>query len=301
MRRFLLLLTSVLITSLAWAQSEPVEAIIRELHNPASKQVLVVAHRGDWRGAPENSLMCIEKAIQMGVDIVEIDLKKTKDGVLILMHDATIDRTTSGHGKPEEYTWDEIQKLTLKNEHGGPTRQRIPTFEACMRLAKGRVMINIDKGYDYYKDAYAILEKTGTVDHAIIKSSKSYDEAKAENGDLLGGKLAYMPIVHLDRPDANAKISTYEEKMKPVAYELLFQTDSALERSLYKTIPPAGSRIWFNSLWADQNGGHDDELSQEEGNPEAGWGWLLAHGATMIQTDRPKELLEYLRARGLHR
>ena len=301
MRRSLFSITAILISLTAWAQSGSVDAIIRELHNPTSKQVLVVAHRGDWRGAPENSVLAIENAIRMGVDVVEIDLKKTKDGVLVLMHDTTIDRTTSGHGKPEEYTWAELQKLTLKNEHGGPTRQRIPNFEQCMQLAKGRVMINIDKGYDYYKDAYQILVKTGTVDHAIIKSSKSYDEVKAENGDLLGGKLAYMPIVHLDRPDANAKIQTYEAKLKPVAYELLFRTDSTLDHSLYRTVPQSGSRIWFNSLWADQNGGHDDELSQEEGNSDAGWGWLLAHGATMIQTDRPIELIAYLRKKGLHR
>ncbi|GAB3985423.1 glycerophosphodiester phosphodiesterase family protein [Spirosoma daeguense] len=301
MSRSLLFATIFLISVSALAQSGSVDAIIRELHNPASKQVLVVAHRGDWRGAPENSVLAIENAIKMGVDIIEIDLKKTKDGVLILMHDTTIDRTTSGHGKPEEYTWEEIQKLTLKNEHGGPTRQRIPTFEQCMQLAKGRAMVNIDKGYDYYKDAYEILVKTNTVDHAIIKSNKSYDEAKAENGNLLTGKLAYMPIVHLDRPDANAKIRTYEEKMKPVAYELLFSADSTLEQSIYQTIPQTGSRIWYNSLWANQNGGHDDEISQEEGKPEAGWGWLIAHGATMIQTDRPKELLDYLRKKGLHR
>jgi glycerophosphoryl diester phosphodiesterase len=285
----------------ALAQTRPVDPIIRELHDPKSKQVLVVAHRGDWRNNPENSVRCIEDAIAMGVDVVEIDLKKTKDGVLILMHDETIDRTTSGHGKPADFTWAELQQLTLKNEHGGPTRQRIPTFETCMNTAKNRVMINIDKGYDYYKDAYDVLVKTGTVDHAIIKSYKTYEQVKAENGDLLGGKLAYMPIINMAKPNASASIQSYETNMKPVAYELNFSTDSALVRSNYQTIPQHGSKIWLNGLWASQNGGHDDELSVEENKPEAGWGWLIAHGATMIQTDHPRELIAYLRKRGLHR
>lgn len=298
---FFALIASMLLVGPALAQSRPVDPIIRQLHDPKSRQVLVVAHRGDWRSVPENSILSIENAIAMGVDVVEIDLKKTKDGVLILMHDETIDRTTSGHGKPADYTWAELQQLTLKNEHGGPTRQRIPTFEDCMKTAKNRVMINIDKGYDYYKDAYDILVKTSTVDHAIIKSYKTYEQVKAENGELLGGKLAYMPIVNMDKANANDVIQSYEANLKPVAYELNFKSDSVLINSTYQTIPKTGSKIWLNGLWASQNGGHDDELSVEEHNPEAGWGWLIAHGATMIQTDHPHELIAYLRKRGLHK
>lgn len=301
MRQLVLFFIALAVSQLTLAQSRPVDPIIRQLHNPKSKQVLVVAHRGDWRSNPENSVRAIESAIALGVDVVEIDLKKTKDGVLILMHDETIDRTTSGHGKPADYTWDELQKLTLKNEHGGPTRQRIPTFEACMNTAKGRVMINIDKGYDYYKDAYDVLVKTGTVDHAIIKSYKTYEEVKAENSSLLGGKLAYMPIINMSKANASASIHSYETNLRPVAYELNFSTDSALVNSNYQTIPQTGSKLWFNSLWASQDAGHDDERSVEEGKPNDGWGWLINHGATMIQTDRPAELIAYLRKRKLHR
>ncbi|QJD79779.1 glycerophosphodiester phosphodiesterase family protein [Spirosoma rhododendri] len=301
MKRSTFFLAGILLANLTLAQTRPVDPIIRQLHDPNSKQVLVVAHRGDWRSNPENSVRAIESAIAMGVDVVEIDLKKTKDGVLILMHDETIDRTTSGHGKPADYTWAELQKLTLKNEHGGPTRQRIPTFEQCMNTAKNRVMINIDKGYDYYKDTYDVLVKTGTVDHAIIKSYKTYEEVKAENGDLLGGKLAYMPIINMAKANAKASIQSYETNLKPVAYELNFSSDSALVNSNYQIIPQTGSKLWFNSLWASQDAGHDDERSVEESQPNDGWGWLIAHGATMIQTDRPAELIAYLRQRKLHR
>jgi glycerophosphoryl diester phosphodiesterase len=295
------IITSVMLVSPGLAQTRPVDQIIQQLHDPTSKQVLVVAHRGDWRNHPENSVLAIESAIAMGVDIVEIDLKKTKDGVLILMHDETIDRTTSGHGKPGDYTWEQLQQFTLKNEHGGPTRQHIPTFEACMTLAKNRVMINIDKGYDYYKDAYQILLKTGTVDHAIIKAGKTYEQVKAENGELLGSQLAFMPIINMGKSTASETIQSYQTKLKPVAYELNFSTDSALVRSNYQRIPQTGSKLWLNSLWASLDAGHDDERSVEEGKPDEGWGWLIAHGATMIQTDRPAELISYLRKQGLHR
>lgn len=77
---------------------------------------MVVSHRGDWRNAPENSLQAIQNCIDMGVDMVEVDLKKTKDGHLIVMHDQTIDRTTTGKGKPENYTLEELRCFRLKME-----------------------------------------------------------------------------------------------------------------------------------------------------------------------------------------
>ncbi len=300
MKRLFLLLAASLLGHVALAQ-QPVRAIIRTLKDPASQQVLVVAHRADWRREPENSLRGIESAITLGVDMVEIDLKKSKDGVLVLLHDATLDRTTSGHGRPQDYTWAELQRLTLKNGHGGPTRQRIPSFEQCMLAAKGRVMVNIDKGYDYFQEAYDVLVKTGTVDHAVIKSAYPYEKVKAEHGALLTSQLLYMPIVNLEKPAATAILRDYEAYLRPVAYELTFPTDSALLHSAYQSIPATGSKIWYNSLWASLSAGHDDERSLEEGQPANGWGWLLAHGATLIQTDRPAELLAYLRQRQLHR
>lgn len=170
-----------------------------------------------------------------------------------------------------------------------------------MLAAKGRVMVNIDKGYDYFQEAYDVLVKTGTVDHAVIKSAYPYEKVKAEHGALLTSQLLYMPIVNLQQPEAAAVLHEYETKLKPVAYELNFPTDSVLLRSAYQTIPTTGSKIWLNSLWASLDAGHDDERSIEEGQPTDGWGWLLAHGATLIQTDRPAELLAYLRQLQRHR
>jgi glycerophosphoryl diester phosphodiesterase len=88
----LIVLFLLLITDLAEVNAQRVKEIIKQLQNPNGR-VLVVAHRGDWRNAPENSIQAIHNAIAMGVDIVEIDIHKTKDGQLVLMHDETIDRT----------------------------------------------------------------------------------------------------------------------------------------------------------------------------------------------------------------
>jgi hypothetical protein len=71
---------------------------IHQLEDSKSSRVLVVAHRTCWRNAPENTLQAIEHCIKVGVDMVEIDVRKTKDGELVVIHDETLDRTTNGAG-----------------------------------------------------------------------------------------------------------------------------------------------------------------------------------------------------------
>ena len=90
------------------AEPTKAERIREDLLNPNCERVLVVAHRADWRNFPENSLAGIESAINMGVDIIELDVQCTKDGVLIIMHDATLDRTTTGKGKVADWTLDSM-------------------------------------------------------------------------------------------------------------------------------------------------------------------------------------------------
>ena len=72
--------------------------LIENLEDSNNKEIMVIAHRGDWRNAPENSIQAIKSCIDMGVDMVEIDVRETKDGHLVLMHDETIDRTTNASG-----------------------------------------------------------------------------------------------------------------------------------------------------------------------------------------------------------
>ena len=277
---------------------ESIQNLVRDLKDPHSKRVLVVSHRGDWRNAPENSLQAFQNCIDMGVDMIELDLKMTKDGQLILMHDNTIDRTTNGKGKPSDYTLEEIRKFRLKNGLGRVTFHTIPTLEEALELCKGKILINIDKGYDYFKEAYALMVKTGTVDQVVIKSGFPLDKVKKENGDVLD-KVIYMPIVNLDQPGAAEMIRTYGS-IKPVAMECCFKKATPEVLALLKEVKKSGAKIWLNSLWPSLNAGHDDDRAVELHQPDAAWGWLLKEGASLIQTDRPAQLLKYLKEKGRH-
>lgn len=259
-----------------------------------AKRVYVVSHRADWRNAPENSIQAIENCIAMGVDMVEIDLKKTKDGHLIVMHDKTIDRTTTGKGKPEDYTLAEIRELYLKSGAGHKTRHKIPTFEEVMKVCKGRVWVNVDKGYDYFADAYEVLKKTGTTEQCIIKAGLPYEQVKSENGDALKDVL-FMPVINLNKANAASLFNGYNKNYSPIMYEVVFSEYTPATKELISKIKKSGSRIWINTLWPDLCAGHDDDIAVEEGNKKDSWEWVVEQGnATFIQTDRPKELIDYL-------
>ena len=154
------------------------DLLLRELHNPKSKYVFVVAHRADWRNFPENSLEAIESAIQMGVDIVELDVHRTADGELVVCHDRTIDRTTNGKGKINELTLDYIRSRNLRAGHRALTRYKMPTLAEALDVCNGRVLINIDKGINYYDQILDMLVERKMVDQVIIKSSKSAEAMK---------------------------------------------------------------------------------------------------------------------------
>ena len=275
------------------------EQIRKKLIDRDMTSVLVVAHRGDWRNFPENSLEAIDNAIKMGVDIVELDIQRTQDGQLIVMHDASLDRTTTGKGKIANCTLDSIRKLNLRNGCAIRTIHRVPTLEEALLHAKGKIMINLDKADRYFDQVYALLEKTGTTRQIIMKGSKPAEEVKKQYGDYLN-EVIYMPIVNLDKPQASEQIDSFIRDMNPVAFELLFVKDSnTLPRSLGKDLK-GKNLIWYNTLWDTMAGGHDDDLSLQD--PDRGYGYLIdTLGARILQTDRPEYLLTYLRKRGLHK
>lgn len=263
---------------------------------------MIAAHRGDWRNAPENSVKGFQLAAAMGVDMVEVDLKKTKDGEIVIMHDETIDRTTNGKGRPADYTLAEIQKFRLKNGLGRATAYNaIPTLKEVMLALKGTgVKVNLDKSYPYYREAYAILNETGTLQQALFKSEVPFDSLKTRYPDLIN-KITYMPVVNLDKPEAKKVITDYLKGMKPFAFELIFTRDTSAILTNNTFITKTGAKVWINSLWASLNGGHDDDLAVDQDNKKDSWDWILAHGATVIQTDRPQLMLEYLRKKQLHK
>jgi len=101
-------------------------------------RVLVIAHRGASAYEPENTLRSIKRALNLGADMVEIDVRTTKDGHIVVIHDATVDRTTNGRGYVKDMTLEELKKLDAG------LGERIPTLQEVISLVKGRVGLVIE-------------------------------------------------------------------------------------------------------------------------------------------------------------
>ena len=304
MKKLLILLSGLLLlqTSCSHSASVPgnhADWVVSELHDPSSDKVLVACHRGDWRNWPENSLPAIESVIDMGADIVEIDLALTSDSVLVVCHDRTLNRTTTGKGLIASIPYDSIRRCYLKSGHGVATSHRMPTLREALEVCKDRIVVNIDKGYDYYDLALAVTEELGVTEQILIKGKRPTDIVAAKFSEY-PRNMMYMPIIDILKPKGQALFAEYRDKgITPLAYEVCWSEYTPEVETCMREVIAGGSKLWVNSLWASLNGGLCDDAAVE-GDPAEVYGKLVDMGATLIQTDRPELLISYLRSRGLH-
>ena len=300
MKRYFLFSLLALFCIMAGYAENHAEKLAKELYKAKSKYVLVVAHRGDWRNAPENSLQAYKNCIDMGVDMIEIDIHKTKDNQFIIMHDATVDRTTNGKGKIADMTLAEIKQLKLRAGHNVVTQHNVPTLEEVLNLVKGKILVNIDKGDNYFDEIYDLLVKTGTEKQVVIKTYDDLATIQSKNKNDIVRKSIFMPIINLDKKrDAEDVLAEYMT-VNPAAYEICFSKVTPKVHTVIEKVKATGGKLWLNSMWPKLNGGHDDDLAVEQNKPDEAWGWLLKQGAKLIQTDRPADLIKYLKKKHRH-
>lgn len=142
------------------------------------KKPLVIGHRGAMGHETENSLASIQKALDLGVDMIEIDVFKISSGEIVVFHDDTVDRLTNGPGKIEEYNIFELNRLILDGGH------KIPMLQDVLKLIDNKVALNIElKGADMSDRVnfimnYYIKQKNWSPENFII-SSFNWDELRA--------------------------------------------------------------------------------------------------------------------------
>lgn len=263
------------------------------LHEFPQDKVMVVAHRGNWREAPENSVWAIRKAIEAGADMAEIDIALTKDSVLILMHDRTINRTTTGKGEPKDYTLAEIKEFYLRDGAGHATQMRVPTLEEILVESKGKIFLNLDKGFNYIGLVYPLLEKYDMLDEVLFKGNSDYETFNNNYGDIKDN-IVYMPIVRLERGEGWDLINDFIENYTPYGFEFTVgeNEDYLID---FEPLRDKGIRVWVNSLWFDHNAGNHDDVALE--NPDV-YRWYIDNNVNIIQTDRIKELVGFLKKEG---
>lgn len=141
---------------------------------------MVIAHRGFSGAAPENTLAAFQKAIEIGSDMIELDVQLSKDGNLVVLHDENLERTTNGRGRVVDSTLQELKKLDAGSWFGEQfSGAKIPTLSEVLDLAKGRVLVNIEIKHPAHgqypitelaDQAFEEVKKAGMVNGVIFSS-----------------------------------------------------------------------------------------------------------------------------------
>ena len=281
-------------------QAGRADKIVAALHDASTRYVVVVAHRGDWRNYPENSIPAIESVIRMGVDVMELDVKMTRDSVLVLSHDWTLNRTTTGSGNISDYTYEQLLAFDLKRGHGiAIPGLKIPTLRQALEVCKDRIVVNVDQGFDYYDQVLAITEELGMTDQVLIKNGQPLDKVQ-QRMSRHAHKMMYMPVVSVAGGSDMTTFNSYltSPEAVPIAFELCFGTLDDNVKNTARRVLDAGSKVWVNTIWGSLCGDHDDDRAYDSPDPDKVYGPILDLGTSIIQTDRPEFLIKYLEKKG---
>ena len=152
--------------------------------------MILTGHRGAAELEPENTRLSIQKAIDLGVDQVEIDVHLTRDQHLVVIHDATVDRTTDGQGAVADFTLEEVKRLDAGKG------ERIPTLQEVIDLVRGKVVLQIElKGPDTAEPVVRTVEQNNIESEVLLTSfvHERLREARQLNPSLALGALWSNP------------------------------------------------------------------------------------------------------------
>jgi glycerophosphoryl diester phosphodiesterase len=238
--------------------------------------VAVIAHRAGAGIAPENTLAAIRRAIRLKVDYVEVDVRTTRDGELVIMHDSTVDRMTDGAGRVSDLTLAQVRALKVKNAFGQAfAGQAVPTFDEVLALCRRKVNIYLD-----HKDAdvgrvLEAIRKHGMERNVVVYSG--LDGVK--EWKRLAPAIPIMPSL----PEAYRRPGGVAEFEASCPAEILDGHVTSWTRQLVADAHASGAKVYVDIM------GPTD-------TPE-GYAAAMAIGVDGIQTDRPDSLIGYLRRR----
>ncbi len=139
-------------------------------HWSADKPPVISAHRGGpMPGFPENCIETFENALKYAPCLIECDVAKTKDSILVMMHDNTLDRTTTGSGKIGNYTLAELKELSLKDNNGTVTDYKISTLVEVLEWARNRAVVELDiKRSISPQEIVNIIEEKNATQYTVV-------------------------------------------------------------------------------------------------------------------------------------
>ncbi|MFT3946183.1 MAG: glycerophosphodiester phosphodiesterase family protein [Agriterribacter sp.] len=238
--------------------------------------LVVIAHRGDHVKVPENTIASIKEAIKSGADYVEIDLRTTKDGYLVLQHDASVDRMTDGKGNVNDLTLAEIQALKVSDKNKPAKKTyRVPTFAEVLKACKGKINIYLDFKDADVTETYKQIQAAGMENHVAVYLN-SISQYKKWRSAAPGMPLITSVIDGVTNKD---QLSFF---LSQGSIEALDNID---DTAMIATANDNGVAVWM-------------DVESDDENAEI-WHTALSKGIQGIQTDHPAALVKYLDEKGL--
>lgn len=200
----------------------------------------IFAHRGFSGYYPENTMLAFKKAIEIGVDGIELDVQLTKDNTVVIIHDETIDRTTNGDGLVKSYTYDELKKFDASFNFNNFGFNRIPTLEEYFLLVKDLdIITNIELKTSVYQylgiedSVLELIKKYNLEDKVIISSFNHFSILRmkklapqikcgflSEDWIIDAGKYTFSHQIECYHPRFNNLIPEVIEELKKFNIEI---------------------------------------------------------------------------------
>ena len=239
--------------------------------------IIVVGHRGTVKFAPENTIAAFEKAIELGADLLEMDVRETKDGHLVLVHDATVNRTTNGRGRVSGMTLAEIKRLDAGSWFSPDFKgERVPTLKEALAAIRGRALPDIDFKAGTPQKLVDILSQEGPPGKVTLYCG-SWNLMRATL-DVSRDFLA-RPTV----PNGRIGLPRLVQELNPPIVNMDWPQFS---EPLVRDVHLAGKKAFVNTM-----GPNDTEFGITK---------AIEAGADYLQSDHLDVLMQLLRSRGLH-
>jgi glycerophosphoryl diester phosphodiesterase len=235
----------------------------------AKNKFVVIAHRGNHVRVPENTVASIKAAIKAGADYVEVDLRTTKDGFLVIQHDATVNRMTNGTGNVRDLTLEEIKKLTIQSP-GNSTVYRVPEFRDVLKACKKQINIYLDFKDADVEETYRQIREAGMEKQVVVYLNQESQYKQWRNA------APAMPLM-ASLPESIKTSTQLDFFLGQVPIEVL---DNVEDPAMLAVARKYGVAVWL------------DVESDNEG--PALWREAMSKDIQGVQTDHPGELVSYL-------
>lgn len=207
---------------------------------------LRIAHRGaSGLGlAPENTLAAFEKAIQLGVDVIEIDVHATRDGQIVVLHDATVDRTTDGTGFVAEQSFEEVRRVDAGSWFAAEfTGERVPLLEEVLDLARHRALVLIEIKADFITERILqVIETTVAAEHVVLQS---FNPAIVERVKLLAPALPTALLIgQLPTTPSRVRARRLVQQVLQVGANALASWHATLTPPFLEEMRKRGVAVW---------------------------------------------------------